>query len=136
MAQASSSDPRVAGLAQAHEVTVVVGATLAQRKDVMYFLGGRQPPVSFTLFAQRVCGEVAGADSFPRPSVPSRCSGVTQVLVVNMLVVLFVFRTVSFVREVGTAGIRARMLWPCGHGCHLLRGKKKRPPWLPAKASS
>ena len=48
---AADRNPGVAALAQRHEISCVVGTPVCKRKDVVHFLGGRQPAILFALFA-------------------------------------------------------------------------------------
>ena len=92
-----NSDAGVAGLAQAHEVAVRMGAALAERQDVMYFLGDNDAPVLLALLAQRVRFDVSVTDTLPRTAVAFVGLGVSLVLVVLGIDSLLVFFTVNAV---------------------------------------
>ena len=92
-----NSDPGVAGLAQAHEIAVRMGATLAERHDVMYFLGSSDAPVLLALLAQRVRVYVSVTDTFPSTTVAFVRLGVALVLVVLSIGSLLMFFTVNAV---------------------------------------
>ena len=92
-----NSDTGVAGLAKAHEVAVRMGAALAERQDVMYFLGDGDAPVLLALLAQRVRLDVSVADTLPRTAVAFVGLGVALVLVVLGIGSLLMFFTVNAV---------------------------------------
>ena len=92
-----NSDPGVAGLAQAHEIAVRMGAALTERQDVMYFLGGGDAAILLALLAQRVRLDVSVADTLPRTAVAFVGLGVALVLVVLGIGSLLVFFTVNAV---------------------------------------
>ena len=88
-----NSDAGVAGLAQAHEVAVSVSTALAERHDVMYFLGSSDAPVLLALLAQRVRFYVSVTDTFPSTTVAFVRLGVSLVLVVLGIGSLLMFFT-------------------------------------------
>ena len=92
-----NSDTGVAGLAQAHEVAVRMSTALAERQDVMYFLGDSDAPVLIALLAQRVRFDVSVTDTLPRTAVAFVGLGVALVLVVLGIGSLLMFFTVNAV---------------------------------------
>jgi len=81
----------VAGCTQTHEVVHIVGASLGQRLDVVYFLGWGDPSETCALLAERVCGNVPVADSFPSPVVAFLYDQVTLVLFILFVGQLLMF---------------------------------------------
>ena len=78
-------NPCMAGLAQRHEVSLVMRPALCQRQPVVYRLHRSQQPLLLALFAEWVLCGVAVTDSFPHPPVPTAYSRVTVVLLVAMV---------------------------------------------------
>ena len=92
-----NSDTRVAGLAQAHKIAFRMGTTLAERQDVMYFLGDGDSGVLLALLAQRVGFDVSVTDTLPRTAVAFVGLGVALVLVVLGIGSFLMFLTVNTV---------------------------------------
>ena len=92
-----NSDAGVAGLAKAHEVAVRMGAALAERHDVMYFLGSSDAPVLLALLAQRVGFDVSVTDTLPRTAVAFVCLGVALKVIVLGIGCPLMFLTVNAV---------------------------------------
>ena len=86
-----NSDAGVAGLAQAHKIAFRMGTALAERQDVMYFLGSSDAPVLLALLAQRVRFYVSVTDTLPRTTVVLLHSGVTLVALVPLRFLFGVF---------------------------------------------
>ena len=107
--------------AKCHQICFFVCSASFKRKDVMYFLGWRQPSLLLTLFAQRVCLNVFV--SYASPSCPITLATVirTFVFVVASVHHPGVFLAVTSVGKFGTAGVTARFLrlgwhWLPPHG--------------------
>ena len=62
-------NPRMAGLAQRHKVSLVMRPALCQWQLMAYFLYRPQQPLLLALLAEQVLCGVAVTDSFPCPSV-------------------------------------------------------------------
>jgi hypothetical protein len=62
-----------------HKVSFGVCPTVSQRLDVVNFLCRGKPSFTLALLAQRVRGNVAVADTFPRSAVAAACVGVAAV---------------------------------------------------------
>ena len=92
-----NSDAGVAGLAQAHEITVRVSTALTEGQDVMHFLGYGDATVLLALLAQRVRFDVSVTDTFPSTTVAFVRLGVALVLVVLCIDSLLMFFTVNAV---------------------------------------
>ena len=104
-------------LAKAHEVTVIVGAALRQRLDVVYLLGRGDPSLLLTYLTQWMLCNMPVSDAFPRSAVPAAHSRVPVVLLVAFVLLLLMFLTEPAVRKPGTAGVGARALWFSWHTC-------------------
>lgn len=96
--------------AKAHQVFFIVGATVSQRYDVMYFLDLDVPSFFETSLAERVCLDVRSSDSLPAPTVSLAVVLVSAMLFVLLYDKLHVFLAVSTVSQSGTAGIGTRLL--------------------------
>ena len=92
-----NSDTGVAGLAQAHKIAFRMGTALAERQDVVYFLGYSDATVLLALLAQRVRFDVSVTDTFPSTTVAFVGLGVSLVLVVLCIGSLLMFFTVNAV---------------------------------------
>ena len=75
-------NPRMARLAQRHEVSLVMRPALCQRQPVVYLLHRPQQPLLPAFLTERVLCGVTVTDSFPRPAVPTAYSRVAVVLLV------------------------------------------------------
>ena len=100
-------DPRVAWLAERHQIGYRVCPALGERQLVVDFLGWRVPAGFQALLAQRVRRDITVADTFPRSAVMTAGRRVAAVLLVAFGFQLGVFLTVPSIGQPGTAGIRA-----------------------------
>ena len=107
----------MAFLAKAHKVTVIVGAALRQRLDVVYLLGRGDPSLLLTYLTQWMLCNMPVSDAFPCPAVSAVHSRVPVVLLVAFILLPLVLLTESAVRKPGTAGVGARALWFSWHTC-------------------
>ena len=105
----------VAGSTEGHEILFVVATTARNREDVMYLLHQRDMPFHQTHFTERVLRGVTAADAFPRAAIGFIHVGTSLILVVLLPGDLLVLGTILIVRQVGTARIRARVLWLFRH---------------------
>jgi hypothetical protein len=108
-------DPGVTGLAERHQVLVVMCSAFGQRRDVVDFLGGRIPAKLSALLAERVRSKKSLSDLSPASAIAFRCFGVTLVAVVMAVNFSFVFLTVPALHQLGTAGEGTRPLGFSGH---------------------
>ena len=79
-------------------------------------LGGNVEPTLKTQLTQRVLGDVAVANTFPCASIPAFGLRIAVISFVAFILLALMHRTISPVRQVGTAGIRAgtlRFSWHC-----------------------
>lgn len=79
-------------------------------------LGGNVEPALKTQFTQRVLGDVAVADTLPCASVSAFGLRAAVIAFVAFILLALMHRTISPVRQVGTAGIGAgtlRFSWHC-----------------------
>ena len=60
----------MAGLAQRHEIALVMGATVCQRENVVYFLRRRDPALAPAYLAERIRYNVPAPNSWPHAVVP------------------------------------------------------------------
>ena len=105
----------MAGLAQRHEITFVMGAAICQRDNVVYFLRCRNPALAPAYLAEWMRCNVPAPDGWPHAIVPflhSRCSTVAIVLGCDQLLVR---RTIQSIRKLRAAGIAAGLLRLPGH---------------------
>ena len=105
----------MAFLAKAHKVTVIVGAALRQRLDVVYLLGRGDPSLLLTHLTQWMLCNMPVSDAFPRSAVPAAHSWVSVVLLVAFVLLLLMFLTEPAVRKLRAAGMGARALWFSWH---------------------
>ena len=122
-------------LTKRHEIICVVGTPVCKRKDVMHFLGRRQPAFLLALFAQRMRGDVSITDSFPCSTVTLVGVRIALVFVVMALSNLPVLIAISTVGQPAAAGIGAGALRFSWHWCASLSGIRKAtvgflPRWL------
>ena len=108
---------RMAFLAKAYKVTVIVGAALRQRLDMVHLLGRGDSSFLLTHLTQRVLRYMAVADAFPRSAVPAAHSRVPVVLLVAFVLLLLMFFTEPAVHKPRAAGVGAWALWFSWHVC-------------------
>ncbi len=111
--------PGVAGLAESHEVLLVVRSAMAEWKDVMYLRRHGQPAFLPALLAQRVCGKEPGTNLLPCAAVPPLRHRVAAVLLVVPALQFPVFLAVPFLREPWAAWVPARVFRLPRHPHHL-----------------
>ena len=100
----------MAGLAQRHEITLVMSAAICQRDNVVYFLRCRDTAFAPAYLAERIRCNVPAPDGWPHAVVPFlhfRCSTVAIVLGCDQLLVR---RTIQSIRKLRAAGIPAGLL--------------------------
>ena len=100
----------MAGLAQRHEIALIMGAAVCQRDNVVYFLRRRDPALAPAYFAERIRCNMPAPNGWPHAVVPflhSRCSTVAIVLGCDQLLVR---RTIQSIRKLRAAGIPAGFL--------------------------
>lgn len=114
----------MAGLAQCHQIIEVVGATLAERQDVVDFLGRGEPAFFLALLTQRMFGNIAGTNLAPLPSIPAVDLRVALIAPVVVLGEFGVLVTVPAVREARTSGIGAGRWGLAWHHCLLVATAK------------
>jgi len=105
----------VAGLAERHQVFVIMRSTFRQRCDVMNFLGGCVPALLPALLTEGVCGKKSLSDLSPASAITFRRLGVTLMAVVVAVNFTFVFFAVPALHQLGTAGEGTRPLGFSGH---------------------
>ena len=88
----------MAGGAKTHKVFKIMSATLGDRLDVVYFLGGCHLPVLLALLTQWMQSNVTVTDSFPRPAVAFLGGRVTLILLVTSGFLLLMLFTESTMR--------------------------------------
>ena len=128
-------NPRMAELAQRHEVILVMRTPLCQRQHMVYLFYRTQPPLLLALFTERVLCGVAVTDAFPCPAIPTAYSRVSVVLLVASVLLLFMLLTKTPFCQLLASGEGTRPLWFPWHRLHLPCGRK--PPQdsdSPAKA--
>ena len=102
---------RVAGLTQGAEVIKVVGATVLKRENVVDFLCGRVPAGREAVFAERVGGDVGGADFTPARAVAGVDLRITLLLPIVCVFHLRVLLAETFVGELRATRMGARGRW-------------------------
>lgn len=103
------------GLAQRHEIALVMRAAICQRDHVVYFLRCRNPTFASAHLAERIRCNVPAPDGWPHAVVPFlhiRCSAVAIVLGCDQLLMR---RTIQSIRKLRAAGIAAGFLWLSRH---------------------
>ena len=112
---AADRNAGVAALAQRHEISRVVCASVCQRQDVMHFLRGRQPAFLLALFAQRVRLNITRTDYPPCSTVTLAGVRVALIFVVMMLGNLPVLVAIPAISQSATAGVGAGTLGSLRH---------------------
>ena len=105
---------RVASLAQAHKVIIIVCSSAGQRNDVVNLLGRCKLTFLQTHLTKRMICNMPVTDSFPCSSVPLTHCRVTVIFFVSLILLLLMLRTESAVRKFRTAWIGTRpfrFLW-------------------------
>ena len=120
-------NPRMAGLAQRHEVSLVMGAALCQRHPVVYLLHRMQQPFLITLLTERMLYSVSVTDSFPRPAIPTAYSRVSVILLVAAVLLLLMLLTEPSLCQLWASREGTRPLWFPWHCFISLRAKEKPP---------
>ena len=105
----------VAGVAERHQVLLIVGSALAKRPDVVDHRGDRRFPFLPAGLAERMLRQVCLSDSSPVLAVTLCCLRVTLEPVVPECLLLLMQWTESSIREVGTAWMAAWSLWSVWH---------------------
>ena len=100
----------MAGLAQRHEIALVMGAARRQRNDVVYLRSRRHPALAPAHFAQGMRGNKPAPNGWPRAVVPFLHFRRSAVAIVPGRDQLLVRRAVLPVRQLRAAGIAAGML--------------------------
>lgn len=121
----SCRDFRMALLAKAHEVTVIVGAALRQRLDVVYLLGRNDPSLLLTHLTQWLLCNVSVSDTFPRSAVSPTHSWVAVVLLVTFILLPLMLLTEPAIRKLWTSRVGTRPLRFSWHLLHLSLGIRK-----------
>lgn len=103
--------PGVAGLAQASEVVEVVGAAVFEREDVVDFLHWCVETSFEAVLAERVGGDVGGADLTPPRPVAAVDLWITLILPILGVLCLGVGVAEAVVSEFGAAGVGAWGGW-------------------------
>lgn len=103
------------GLAERHQVLVVMRSAFRQRRDVVDFLGRRVPSLLSALLAERVRNKKSLSDLSPASAITFRRLGVTLMAVVVAVNFTFVFFAVPALHQLGTAGEGTRPLGFSGH---------------------
>src|SRR5699024_4336552 len=105
----------VAGLAEGHQIIILMRSALREGDNMMDFFHRSQPSFLQTHLTQGVRCGIAVADSFPSPAVLLVAVCMAAVFVVpfpgNSLMLL----TVLPVREVWTVGVGAGAFWSLWH---------------------
>lgn len=96
-------DARVTGLAQRHEVGLVVSAALREWPDVVNLLCLSELAMFEALLTQRVCLDVAIPDAFPSSTVPTTASRVALVLFISLGLLIGVFLAETLISQPGAA---------------------------------
>ena len=118
---------RVASLAQAHKVIIIVCSAAGQRNDVVNILGGCKLSLLQAHLAKRMICNVSVTDSFPCSSVPLTHRRITVIFFVSFILLLLMLRTESAVRKFRTAGIGTRPFRFLWHLSSPRFGHKKSP---------
>ena len=121
----SCRDFRMALLAKAHEVTVIVGAALRQRLDVVYLLGRNDPSLLLTHLTQWLLCNVSVSDTFPRSAVSAAHCRVSVVLLVTFILLPLMLLTEPAIRKLWTSRVGTRPLRFSWHLLHLALGIRK-----------
>ena len=100
----------MAGLAQRHEIALVMGAARRQRNDVVYLRSRRHPAFAPAHFAQGMRGNKPAPNGWPRAVVPLLHFRRSAVAIVPGRDQLLVRRAVLPVRQLRAAGIAAGVL--------------------------
>ena len=118
---------RVASLAQAHKVIIIVCPAAGQRNDVVNLLGGCKLSFLQTHLTKRMICNVSVTDSFPRSSVPLTHRRVTVIFFVPFILLLLMLCTEPVVRKFRTSGIGTRPFRFLRHLFSPRFGHKKSP---------
>ena len=113
----SCRDFRMALLAKAHEVTVIVGAALRQRLDVVYLLGRNDPSLLLTHLTQWLLCNVSVSNTFPGSAIPAVHIRVPVVLLVAFVLLPLVFLTEPSIGQLWASRVGT---WPLRFSWHLL----------------
>ena len=100
----------MAGLAQRHEIVLIMGAARRQRNDVVYLRSRRHPALPAAHFAQGMRGNKPAPNRWPRAIVPLLHFRRSAVAIVPGRDQLLVRRAVLPVRQLRAAGTAARVL--------------------------
>ena len=124
---AADRNAGMAALAQRHEISRVVCASVCQRQGVMHFLRGRKPAFVLTLLTKRMRLNITRTDSPPCSTVTLAGVRVALVFVVVMLGNLPVLVAIPAISQSATAGVRAGALGSLWHAV-ASSGQTKKPP--------
>lgn len=97
------------------KIRPVVRSTVGQLSSVVNERCGNEPSLSLAQFAQRVRRKERRSNSVPTPAVAFVGFGVSVDLVVSLCLSLGVFLTVPSCGQLGTTGVRTRLLCFVGH---------------------
>lgn len=100
----------VAGLAERHEILIIIGTAFSKRLDVVDHHGDRRLSILSANLAERVVGKVGLADSPPVIAVMLRSLRVALITIVPQHLLLLVKRAESAVGKVGAARMAAGFL--------------------------
>lgn len=100
----------MAGLAQRHEIALVMGAARRQRNDMVHLRSRRHPALAPAHLAQGMRGNKPAPNGWPRAVVPLLHFRRSAVAIVLGRDQLLVYRAVLPVRQLRAAGIAAGML--------------------------
>ena len=100
----------MAGLAQRHEIALVMGAARRQRNNVMHLRSRRHPALAPAHFAQGMRGNEPAPNGWPRAVVPLLHFRRSAVAIVPGRDQLLVRRAVLPVRQLRAAGIATGVL--------------------------
>jgi len=122
---ATNRNPRVAALAQGHEISIVVRTPVCKRTDVMHFLSRRQPAFALTLLAQRMRLNITRANPSPYTTVTLAGAMIALVFVVLMFCNLLVLLAVPTIGQFAAPRIGTRALGFSRHWRSSLSGIRK-----------
>ncbi len=120
-------NPCMAGLAQRHEVLLVMRPALCQWQLMVYFLHRPQQSFLLALLTERMLGCIAVTDTLPCPPIPTAYSRVAVVLLVAAVLLPLMLLTEPPFRQLRASGEGTRPLRFPWHLPHLLIGIKKAP---------
>ena len=113
------------GLAECHEVLLIMAAATRKRQDMVNFCRFGQPARLSAFFAKRMPGKELCPYLSPGTPIPAPGSWITAIFLILLTGQLCMFFAVPICGKLCAARIPAGMFRPCWHHDHLSLGKQK-----------